>query len=69
MLFLHQNNISSHVVEHPEEILLKGGVSECLAEIPQIIENYKKEKVIKENVKNMIYDEAIELEGSKKPIL
>jgi len=35
-----------------------------LAELPNIIENYKKEKVIKEHVKNLFYDEAIELAES-----
>jgi len=54
-------SILSEVVQNAQEESSAGGVSECIAEIPQIIENYKKEKVIKEKVKNFFYDEAIEL--------
>ena len=54
-------SILSQVVKNAQEEFTAGGVSECIAEKPQIIENYKKEKVIKENAKNIIYDLAIEL--------
>lgn len=45
------------------EPVFNGEVVECV-DFPKIIENYKKEKVIKEHVKNIFYDEAIEIAES-----
>ena len=46
------------------EPVFDGEVVECVANFPNVIENYKKEKVIKEHVKNIFYDEAIEIAES-----
>lgn len=70
-VFLPQNEENiftvgpSQTVSVAPEPVFNGEVVECVANIPNIIENYKKEKVIKEHVKNIFYDEAIEIAESK----